>query len=72
MCVVLTDPGEDRRGAEGELLGREDAPMLGHQLAPQGDVAAGGDFDMEQAVIPILVIACNRPSINRNLDQLLK
>ena len=29
-------------------------------------------LDPQKVVLPILVIACNRPTIKRNLDQLLK
>ncbi len=29
-------------------------------------------LDPKQVVLPVLVIACNRPTIKRNLDQLLK
>ena len=40
------------------------------------DQGAGGgllqEMDANKVMLPVLVIACNRPTVRRNLDQLLK
>jgi alpha-1,3-mannosyl-glycoprotein beta-1,2-N-acetylglucosaminyltransferase len=60
-------------GGDGQLAGG-DGGEAGRSLVPAGgdSVVESPPVDPNKVTIPVLVIACNRPTVRRNLDQLLK
>lgn len=59
MWVVSAEVGQAETGVAGEEVAVAQVP-------PQDPI------DPNTVPIPVLVIACNRPTVKRNLDQLLK
>ena len=70
VCVVATDAIKPDANAQGG--GDDGGGGGGSVIGAKPVITPDADTDLNQVVLPILVIACNRPSIKTNLDEILR
>ena len=72
MCVVATDAIKPDANAQVGGDGGGGGGGGGSVIGAKPVITPDADTDLNQVVLPILVIACNRPSIKTNLDEILR
>ena len=70
VWVVATDAIKPDANAQGG--GDDGGGGGGSVIGAKPVITPDADTDLNQVVLPVLVIACNRPSIKPNLDEILR